>query len=199
MFRGSSGLLGWAQAGVGIIILCSFDAGVGIGVHHASLSIAAFLVHQFQHSLWLKGIEANLDVFALQHRRHFIQNTVQSEGAVIVHPAADFVFEDLIQIHRGIQVDDVVSLLQPRLQGCFPTQSPMGRSVVLGFQPGMKAGVQIRQTANRFFVQRPQERISDCAEDPLHLTPTGWVSDPGVDQRDAENREDAQGLGGDKG
>lgn len=125
MFRGSSGLLGGAQAGVKIIALGSLDPGVGVGVHHTSLAIASVLVHQFQRTGYLKGVETHLDVFALQDNRHFIQNTVQGEGAVTVHPAAHFMLEDLIQVHGGVQMDDVVGFFQPCLQGCFPAQAPV--------------------------------------------------------------------------
>ena len=95
-------------------------------------------------------------------------------------------------------MNDMVGLLQPCLQGCFPAQASMGRSVVFGFQPGLEAGVQIRQAAHRLLVQRTQEPVSDRAKDPLNFSPRRSHPHPGVDQGNSENGEDACGLGGNK-
>ena len=68
--------------------------------------------------------------------------------------------EDLAEVDRWIEVDDVVSMRKPRFQGRSPSQPPMGRAVVLALEPRVEAGVEIRKAPDGRFVQGAKENVA---------------------------------------
>ena len=80
------------------------------------------------------------------------------------------VLEDLVQVHRRVEVNDVVGVLKPRLQGRPASQSPMGRAVVFTLKPGMKPGVEIRKAPDGLLVQGAEELVPHGAKYSFHLT-----------------------------
>lgn len=123
------------------------DATIGVGIHDAG--ICAGLAVKQNHDSATQGrngdVVAQVDVLADESRVHLVEHPVEGDGGILVHLADVLVLEKLVEIHRGVDGNDEMSLLQPQLQRGPAAQAAVRASVVLTFQPGMKPRVQILQ------------------------------------------------------
>ena len=91
--------------------------------------------------------------------------------------------------HLASQVSSGVTPFRPRVR----------RAVILAFQPGMEALVEIGDAGQLVGFQRGQELLADGAEESFHLATPSRFPHPGMGDDQTESIEDALGLIADEG
>ena len=145
------------------------------------------------------GVVAEDDAFADQGGRQLEQDAVESDGGVAVDLAGGFVTERLRQVDGGIERHDEMALGEPDLQRGGALQAAMRRAVILAFQPGVEALVEIGDGGQLVGLQRGQELLADGAEESFDFAAASRFAHPRMGDDQAQSIEDAAGLVADKG
>ena len=78
-------------------------------------------------------------------------------------------WERLRQVDGGIERHDQMALGDPGVQRGGALQTAVRRAVILAFQPGVEALVEVGDAGQLVGLQRRQELLADGAEETFHL------------------------------
>ena len=144
-------------------------------------------------------VVAQDDAFADQGGRQLEQDAVEGDGGVAVDLAGGLVAERLCQVDGSIDRHDQMALGEPGLQRGGALQAAVRRAVILAFQPGVEALVEIGDAGQLVGVQRGQELLADGAEESFDLAATSRLAHPRMGDDKAQSIENALGLVADEG
>ncbi len=136
----------------------------------------------------LLGVGVDHQVHALPGKLivHLEELALIRDGGVLAHMAAGTMVEQLIEPGgQGAQGAYPRQILLVALQRGLSFQAPMGRSVIDGFSPRPKAGVEIIEVPDLGRIQLTQELIPKGAVPPLELAFSLRRIGTAVDQVDA--------------
>ena len=107
--------------------------------------------------------------------------------------------EDLVEVDRGIDAEDVVRAREVCVQGRAAAETRVGLPVVLAFEPAPEAHVIILDAPDRGGIEGDLKLGSDRPEKSFNFATSLGHAGAGVDKRDTERVQDAVRLVGDEG
>ena len=116
----------------------------------------------------------------------FVEDRVQADCAILVHPALVAEAEELVEIQVRVGAAHVFRRQGPLVQRRAPVQAAVRALVVLAFQPRAPLGVERGQRTRVGLLQVRQELGPDGAEEAFDLALAGRLVGAGVDQMHAQ-------------
>ena len=165
----------------------AFDEAVGVSIERRGIGQAPMLVpHLYRTPRRGAGIVAQRHLLTDQRGIDFVDDTVQADGAIALHPARHLEQEQLVKVKAGLGEGDLITDPGPALERRVTVEAAVRGLMVLALDIGPQPSVQ-RGEARRVLGREVTHKLrAHGAEPAFHFALALRAMGPGVDEGHTE-------------